>query len=249
VARNSIIEIGQKLIAAKAEVEHGEWLRWLKTEFGWNARTAQRYMQVAQAFSTKCDTVSYLGLTIEASALYVLAEPKVPEDVRDEAIKTAEAGTHVTRAVAQRLIEAAKPAPAEETDVLGATEDAGTDAIDTTEDDDDVFDDNVFPDRPPIPNDDYWQETMREWIDARRDEPILLREVTNRFIETIPLHLAARRWRFDFEEEGTPLGMRNYALLVSLRSLGVKFSPPLRRDFYPASPETEFTVPPRRSRW
>jgi hypothetical protein len=244
VARDSIVEIGQKLIAAKARVEHGEWLPWLATEFGWNARTAQKYMQVAEAFAIKYEPDSFLDLTIDASALYTLASPKVPEDARDEAIKTAKAGTHVTKRVAQGLIKAAAQAapPADtDTDVVDTTEDA--DAIDATETDDDF----VFPDRPPIPNDARWQETVRNWIDEQRDKSIPLKDVTWRFAETIPLHDASRRWYFDFEELGGNREMRDYALLVFLRSLGVKFSQPLGRGLYPA-PETHFTVPPRRRR-
>jgi Protein of unknown function (DUF3102) len=236
MARDSIIEVGRKLIAAKAQVAHGEWLPWLDREFGWNERTARRYMQVSEAFAIKSDTVSdFTGLTIDASALYALASPKVPEDARDKAIEIAKAGTRVTRPVALRLIEAAEPVPVEDTDtdVIGATEDANDDA---------------FPDLPPIPNDANWQETLREWVDRQRHKSILLKDVTNRFAETIPLHHAIRRWHFDFEERGSALEARNYALLASLLSLGVKFSPPLERGLYPASPETEFTVPPRRRR-
>jgi hypothetical protein len=247
VARASIIEIGQKLIAAKEQVRHGEWLSWLAGEFGWTEGTAQRYMQVARAFGQMPHAAVFADLTIDASALYALASPRVPKDVRDEAIEAAKAGTHVTRKVALRLIETAKPttepAPAENADAdrVSAAENADADAIDTTETDDDF----VFPDRPPIPNDARWQETLRNWIDDRRDESIPLKEVTRRFAETIPLHDASRRWYFDFEELGGNREMRDYALLVSLRSLGVKFSPPLGPGLYPA-PETHFRVLPRR---
>jgi hypothetical protein len=262
LTRNSIIEIGVKLIVAKRQLEHGAWLPWLASEFGWNARTAQRYIRVAVTFSTKCDTVSYSGLAIDASALYALASLKVPEDVRDKAIETAKAGTRVTQRVALRLIETAKPvaepAPAEDThaDAVDTTEDADTDAIDRIErdtEDDDV----VFPDRPPIPPahsprpiDFYWQDTLRYWIDQRRDGPILLSDVIDRFVETIPPHDALERWCFDFEDalSHSANEMRKYALLVSLRSLNVTFSPPLGRGLYPAS-ETEFIVPRRRCRW
>ncbi len=34
-------------------MKHGEWLPWLKDEFGWSRQTAERYMQVAEAFSKK----------------------------------------------------------------------------------------------------------------------------------------------------------------------------------------------------
>ncbi len=260
--RRSIVEVGLKLIAAKAQMAHGEWLPWLDHEFGWNERTARRYMQVSEAFAIKSDTVSdFAGLTIDASALYALASPKVPEDVRDKAIDTAKAGTRVTKSVALRLIEAAQPVTVEATDtgVIEATEDADADVIDVTDDtdidavdtienDDDDDDIGVFPELPPKPNDARWQETLREWIDRRRDGSILLWDVINRFAETIPLHDATRRWLFDYEEFGTNHAMRVYAVLVSLHSLGVKFSPPLGRNLEPTSSETTFTVPPRRHR-
>jgi hypothetical protein len=166
----------------------------------------------------------------------------VPQDVRTEAIKLVKV-IPFTKKDALRPIEAAGPEPAEDTDMdaVGAMEDTNTDVIDTTDD--------VLPDRSPIPEDNDWQETVRDWIDGRRGEPILLREVINRFAETIPAYLAARRWHFDFEERVHLFQMRRYALMVSLRSLGVQFSPPLGRDLYPAPPETELTVQPRRRRW
>jgi hypothetical protein len=244
----AIIEIGQKLIAAKAQVQHGEWLSWLDCEFDWSEQTARRFMQVAEAF--KSLTVSDLnGLTIDASALYKLASAKVPEDVRGRAIEAAKDGTHITKDYARRLIEAPKPAPDEDTDtdVVEAVEDVEPNATDTTEDDDeaDQDDDATVPERLPIPNDDNWEESVRDWIDARRDQPILLRDVIDRFAEAIPLHRASRRWHFDFIEFRSAYRMRQYALLISLRSLGVKFSPQLGRGLNPA-PETQFTVPPRR---
>ena len=73
VARTCIIEIGRELIAAKTEVEHGEWLDWLETEFGWAERTARNYMTVAEAF--KSATLADMVLTIDATALYALASP------------------------------------------------------------------------------------------------------------------------------------------------------------------------------
>ena len=56
------------------------WLPWLEREFGWTVRTADRYMQVAEAF--KLDTVSnFDGLIIDGSGLYCLASPSVPQEV------------------------------------------------------------------------------------------------------------------------------------------------------------------------
>jgi hypothetical protein len=102
-ARICIIEIGRELIAAKAEVRHGEWLPWLKDEFGWTDMTAQNYMRVARAFQIPNDLV-FEGLAIDATALYALSAPDVPQSVRDEAVAIAETGEHITKADAEALI-------------------------------------------------------------------------------------------------------------------------------------------------
>jgi hypothetical protein len=50
VARGRIIEVGRELIAARAEISHGQWLGWLDREFRWSHDAATNYMRVAQAF-------------------------------------------------------------------------------------------------------------------------------------------------------------------------------------------------------
>lgn len=103
VARTCIIEIGRELIVAKSLVAHGEWLPWLKDEFGWDERTARRYMEVARMF--KSDMLSdFTGITIDATALYALSAPDVPQEARAEAVEHAEAGDHVTLADAEAMI-------------------------------------------------------------------------------------------------------------------------------------------------
>jgi hypothetical protein len=69
------VQIGRELIAAKNEVPHGEWLPWLKEEFGWGPATASNYMNVASRFPTLGNLE---GLTIDATALYALSAPDVP---------------------------------------------------------------------------------------------------------------------------------------------------------------------------
>ncbi len=103
-ARVCIIEIGRELIAAKREVVHGDWLPWLRDEFGWTERTAQKYIAVAQAFG-KYELGSHFdGLTIDATALYALSAPDVPQEARDEAVERAEDGEHISKADAEALI-------------------------------------------------------------------------------------------------------------------------------------------------
>jgi hypothetical protein len=99
VTRGCIIEIGRELIAAKAEVRHGEWLQWLDREFGWSIETARKFMQVAEAFPEIPTRLEF-----DASALYALSSSDVPQEARDAAITQAKAGEHVTKAHAEALI-------------------------------------------------------------------------------------------------------------------------------------------------
>jgi hypothetical protein len=111
VARGCIVEIGRELIEAKAEVEHGQWLPWLSDEFGWSKSTAENYMNVA----TKFPTIGNLtGITIDATALYALAAPDVPQAARVEAVERAKAGEHISKRDAEAMISEAVAAKAEQ---------------------------------------------------------------------------------------------------------------------------------------
>jgi hypothetical protein len=99
--RTSVIEVGRELVAAKAQCPHGTWLPWLEENFGWMEMTATRYMRVAQTFkSFKSNSV----LTIDSSALYLLAGPRVPQTIRDEATERAAQGEKITRKKVQEMI-------------------------------------------------------------------------------------------------------------------------------------------------
>jgi hypothetical protein len=56
-----IIIIGGLLIEAQEQLDHGEWLPWLKENFGSTPRTAQNYMKAAK-FAAKNEIVSHLKL-------------------------------------------------------------------------------------------------------------------------------------------------------------------------------------------
>jgi hypothetical protein len=66
-----IVLIGQWLSEVKEQLPHGEWLPWLKSQFGWTDCTARRFMSVYDAF--KSDNLS--NLEIDVSALYLIAAP------------------------------------------------------------------------------------------------------------------------------------------------------------------------------
>ena len=45
-ARQDIVEIGRHLAEARDHVDHGEWLTWINTEFGWSDQIARRFGHV-----------------------------------------------------------------------------------------------------------------------------------------------------------------------------------------------------------
>lgn len=73
----AVIDIGNRLIEAKAMLSHGEWLPWLAEKVGYSERTAQNLMQVARKCSNP-QLVADLGLR---KALALLA---LPESEREE---------------------------------------------------------------------------------------------------------------------------------------------------------------------
>lgn len=110
VAKQSIVEIGQALIGVKEHLGHGNFLAWVAAEFDWTDQTARNFMNVAAAFKSK----DVLNLTIDPSALYVLAAPSTPDPVRAEMIERAQSGERITHATAKAAVQAAK-APASST--------------------------------------------------------------------------------------------------------------------------------------
>lgn len=100
-----IIGIGQRLIEIKDRVGHGNWGNWLGYEFKWTERMARRFMNVARAF--KSDKLS--DLTIQASALYLLAAPATTDEARQEAIERAQEGEEITYTIAREIVDEREP--------------------------------------------------------------------------------------------------------------------------------------------
>src|SRR5665213_66127 len=79
LARGNIFDIGDLLIEAKAQCEHGQWLAWLHAEFDWaSVDTAERYIKVAK-LGAKFRTVRNLKLA--ATTLYRLADHENEDDL------------------------------------------------------------------------------------------------------------------------------------------------------------------------
>lgn len=73
-AGEAILEIGHRLIEAKEQLQHGEWLNWLQDSVEFSEATAQRFMRIAREY-TNPSPVTDLGI---AKAVVLLALP--PED-------------------------------------------------------------------------------------------------------------------------------------------------------------------------
>jgi hypothetical protein len=104
-----VLEIGARLREVRNALYHGEWEKWLDVEFGWSNRTARRYMAVAKAFADKTDIVS--DLPIDLSALYLLARPRTPPEVREQMIERAKLGERITAAVVPAYVRVFKGPP------------------------------------------------------------------------------------------------------------------------------------------
>lgn len=105
----AIIETGRDLASIKESLGHGHFGPWLEAEFGWSARTAQRYMQTL-LLDGKSDTVSYLPPT----ALFAITAASTPAPVRLAIIERSEAGEKVDPIEVRDLVKEAKAREREE---------------------------------------------------------------------------------------------------------------------------------------
>jgi hypothetical protein len=96
-----LVLIGEQLQVVKAHLEHGQWLQWLRDEFGWSDQTARNMMHVAQRFKSK----TVLNLTIDQRALYLLAAPTTPPQAADEAVELAQHGEAISFTRAKALVD------------------------------------------------------------------------------------------------------------------------------------------------
>jgi hypothetical protein len=92
----SICEIGRLLTEVKQRLPHGQWLPWLKAEFAWSERTAQRFMDShALIKSANLADLPRL-LELPPSAVADLAARSTPEAARQEVLQQVAAGSTPT---------------------------------------------------------------------------------------------------------------------------------------------------------
>jgi len=83
-------EIGRRLVAIRERLEHGQFLTWIKAEFGGKS-TAYRLMNVAENLVSELPTVG----SLPAATVYELAAPTTPASVRAEIVGRLKAGEQI----------------------------------------------------------------------------------------------------------------------------------------------------------
>lgn len=107
--QQSAVAVGERLIAVKRLLGHGQFGDWCQTEFSMSQKTAENLMNVAREFGDKIETVSIFT----NSAMYLLAAPSTPEPARQQAIAEAQAtGKSPTKERVREIIAEHKPGPA-----------------------------------------------------------------------------------------------------------------------------------------
>jgi hypothetical protein len=96
VGQDATIQIGIELLEAQKLLAHhhqGTFVSWVKSEMPFSVAQAYNLMNVATAFP---EFSNGWKTQIDTGALYALAAPSTPQEVRDEFVEKAEAGKHVT---------------------------------------------------------------------------------------------------------------------------------------------------------
>jgi hypothetical protein len=103
-AAEDLFVIGAELNAVKAAFVHGEFSRWLETEFGLSQRMAQHFMNVAARLLPKSEKFSLLS----PSALYLLAAPSTPSAAIAQVEQLLDAGEHLPLRNVAQIVDAAR---------------------------------------------------------------------------------------------------------------------------------------------
>jgi hypothetical protein len=105
--RQEVVAIGRDLHRAKAMLKRGQWLPWLSAEFGMTARTAENYMNVADRFGEKFESLSNLRL----ETAYKLAARSTPDEVINKVMALAASQEGLKDADAAELMRQSERRP------------------------------------------------------------------------------------------------------------------------------------------
>lgn len=105
-------EIGQRLADVRSRLKYGQFLAWLKAEFGWSQRTAYNFINVYETFGDRFANLAKVD--IATSVLYQLAAPSVPEELRNQVLKSASEGERITQKALKSAIKQHTQLPKEQ---------------------------------------------------------------------------------------------------------------------------------------
>jgi Protein of unknown function (DUF3102) len=131
----NVVAIGEALVDVKSRVPPGRYTEFVTQRLGWTERAAQRFVSVYQMFCKlpatqsldgKTDKLSGLDdLRIPISALYLLAQPSTPEEVRAQVLEMATRPSGVSLKETRCIIDETKqsvPPPAPRIVTMRVTE-------------------------------------------------------------------------------------------------------------------------------
>ena len=95
-AGSAFLEIGRRLCEAKAQLDHGQWLKWLKEQADMSVSSAERLMQVSKKYSNSA-TLRNLSYS------KVLALLSVPDEERERFAEEVNAGELSVRELRQAI--------------------------------------------------------------------------------------------------------------------------------------------------
>ncbi len=105
---NSCIEIGRRLIEAKAMIGHGNWTEWLKGSVDYNERTAQNLMAIARRFGEAGTQTRLIGPELDEEKVKELNYTQMVAllKIRDDGARTEIVNSGEAQALSSRELEA-----------------------------------------------------------------------------------------------------------------------------------------------
>lgn len=104
----SVIKMGWELEKVKRRLKHGEFDKWIKSEFSLSASSARKYIKTAKEFQ---GVQNIDELNLSNTAAYALAQDNTPREVKEELIKRARQGEYITPATVKNTIKEYKKNP------------------------------------------------------------------------------------------------------------------------------------------
>jgi DUF3102 family protein len=101
----SAIDIGRDVLTVKSLLAHGKFTEWLRAEFEWSERTAQRYMRLTEEFGAISDILSEVQLTV----LHRLAATSTTPEVRKEVVARLRCGERLKSSQVIKLLRPESP--------------------------------------------------------------------------------------------------------------------------------------------